>query len=134
MQNARIQQQPARQKQSLKSWFDVRKRNVGFWAFALNRLTGLALVLYLGLHLVILSLLLQGESGWDQFVALARSPWFLALDVVLLFGILYHALNGIRVTLVGLGIGADNQRAIFWVLTAIGGVLLAIGAWLIFTI
>lgn len=134
MQNARIQQDPVRSRQSLTSWFDVRKRNVGFWAFALNRLTGLGLVVYLGIHLVILSLLLQGESGWDEFIALARSPWFLAFDVVLIFGILYHGLNGIRVTLVGLGIGADNQRAIFWVLTALGVVLLALGAWLVFTI
>ncbi len=134
MQNARIPQEPVRQKQALNAWFDVRKRNVGFWAFALNRLTGLALVVYLGVHLVILSLLLQGESGWNQFITLARSPWVLALDVVLIFGILYHGLNGIRVTLVGLGIGANHQRAMFWVLTAIGVVLLAAAAWLVFTI
>lgn len=134
MQNARIQQDPVRSKQPLRSWFDVRNRRLGGWAFVLNRLTGLALVVYLLIHLVILSLLLQGEAGWDEFIALARSPWFLALDVVLIFGILFHGLNGIRVTLVGLGIGVNRQRAMFWALTVIGVALLGVSAWLVFTI
>ncbi len=123
-----------RPKRSLKSWFDVRRRRVGSWAFALNRLTGIGLTLYLLIHLGLLSLLLQGEEAWDDFIALARSPFFLTLDVLLLFGLLFHGLNGIRVVLVGIGVGIRNQRSMFWVLMAIGLVLLASGAILIFTL
>ena len=118
----------------LLSWFDVRGKRTGSWAFALNRLTALALTLYLFLHLFILRLLLQGASGWDNFVALARSPYFLALDVVLIFGLLFHSLNGIRLALVGRGIGATRHRSIFWLLMTIGVVLLLISGWRIFTI
>ncbi|MFL7837929.1 MAG: succinate dehydrogenase, cytochrome b556 subunit [Candidatus Promineifilaceae bacterium] len=117
----------------LTAWFDVRKRRVGSWAFALNRLTGLGLVLYLFLHLAVLSLLVQGEEAWDQFVALAKNPLFLFLDVVLIFGLLFHALNGIRVALVGMGIGIKSQRSMFWILAAIGAILLVISAFLVFT-
>lgn len=123
-----------RPKRPLKSWFDVRRRRLGSWAFALNRLTGIGLTLYLLIHLGLLSLLLQGEEAWDDFIALARSPFFLTLDVFLLFGILFHGLNGIRVVLVGIGVGIRNQRSMFWVLMAIGLVLLASGAILIFTL
>ena len=38
----------------------------------------------------------------DAFVSLARSPFFLTFDVILLAGILIHGLNGLRVTLTGL--------------------------------
>jgi succinate dehydrogenase / fumarate reductase cytochrome b subunit len=115
------------------SWFDVRKKRLGSWAFALNRLTGLGLVLYLFLHLGVLSLLLRGEAAWNQFVALARSPLLLMLDVVLIFGLLFHGLNGIRVALVGMGIATGSQRSFFWVLAAIGALVLVVSTFLVFT-
>ncbi len=110
------------------SWFDVRGRRVGAWAFALNRITGLGLVLYLIIHLAVLSLLAQGEAAWNDFVALAKTPFFLFLDIVLIFGILFHGLNGIRVALVGMGIGVQRQRTLFWGLMVVGGVLLVVSA------
>lgn len=134
MQEAGSMPDTVRPKQPLKSWFDVRYRNLGTWAFALNRLTGIGLSLYLIIHLVVLSLLLQGEQGWNNFIALAKSPLFLALDVILLFGFLFHGLNGIRVGLVGMGIGVDNQRTLFGVLMAIGLLLFLVGAVLIFAL
>lgn len=115
------------------AWADVRKRRIGSWAFAINRLTGLGLVLYLFLHLGVLSLLLQGEEAWNQFLTIAKSPLFLLFDVVLIFGLLFHALNGIRVALVGMGIGIRNQKTLFWILAAIAAVLLVISAYLVFT-
>lgn len=134
MQEARSMVDTVRPKRPLKSWFDVRTRKMGTWAFALNRLTGIGLSLYLIVHLGVLSLLLQGEEGWNAFIDLARSPFFLTLDVILLFGFLFHGLNGVRVALVGMGIGVDNQRTLFWVLMVVGLVLLLIGAGLIFTL
>jgi succinate dehydrogenase / fumarate reductase cytochrome b subunit len=133
VQQVQIKKEAVRPKRPLKAWFDVRKRKVGSWAFALNRLTGLGLALYLFIHLGVLSLLLQGESAWDQFLSIIKSPLFLALDVVLLFGLLFHGLNGIRVALVGMGIGVQGQRTLFWTLMIIGLVLLAVGGVLVFT-
>jgi succinate dehydrogenase/fumarate reductase cytochrome b subunit len=44
--------------------------------------------------------------------------------VLLIFGILYHGLNGIRVALVGSGLVADRQRALWWSLGVIGTIAL----------
>jgi succinate dehydrogenase / fumarate reductase cytochrome b subunit len=88
---------------------DVR---LGGLAFIVNRLTGLGLVAYLYLHLVVLSMLVRGPDAWDDFVDIALSPPFLALDVVLLAGMLIHAFNGIRVVLVGLGLVVRRQEAL----------------------
>jgi succinate dehydrogenase / fumarate reductase, cytochrome b subunit len=109
-------------------WLDPRGRALGGRAFALNRVTGLALVLYLYLHLGVLSILLLGASAWDDFLGVATNSFFLGLDVLLLFGLLFHGLNGARVALVGSGIAPNRQRALFSACTAIGTAALAYGA------
>jgi succinate dehydrogenase / fumarate reductase, cytochrome b subunit len=95
------------------SWFDYRQRSLGMLAFILNRLTGIGLVFYLGLHLVVLSLLAKGEVAWDTFVGLMRSPVILAFDILLIAGLLIHGLNGVRVALVGMGYGVRNHKVAF---------------------
>jgi succinate dehydrogenase cytochrome b subunit len=108
-------------------WFDPRGRTIGGWAFAVNRITGLGLVFYLYLHLAVLSMLLRGASAWGDFLRIATTTAFLGLDVLLVFGLLYHGLNGVRVALVGTGIVPNRQRALFWAGTVVGTLLL-IGA------
>jgi succinate dehydrogenase/fumarate reductase cytochrome b subunit len=49
---------------------------------------------------------------------------FLGLDVLLIFGLLFHGLNGLRVALIGTGLAANRQRALFWSLMTIGAILL----------
>jgi succinate dehydrogenase cytochrome b subunit len=105
-------------------WFDPRGRTIGGWAFAVNRITGLGLVFYLYLHLAVLSMLLRGASAWNDFLRIATTTAFLGLDVLLVFGLLYHGLNGVRVALVGTGIVPNRQRALFWAGTVIGTLLL----------
>ncbi|HJT58706.1 MAG TPA: hypothetical protein VJ761_19510 [Ktedonobacteraceae bacterium] len=113
-------------------WFDIRHRKAGSWAFALNRITGIGLVVYLYLHLVILSLLLGGPGSWDAFVSLARSPYFLALDVILFAGALIHGLNGIRLALTSFPIGLKIQKTLFSVVMLATVVTLAIVALKVF--
>ena len=124
---------PARPKSPLRAWFDLRGRSVGTLAFALNRLTAIGLTIYLFLHLAILSLLLRGPESWDSFVRIARSPLFLTLDVVLLFGVVYHMFNGIRLALVGMGMANKQQKSLFYGLVGLAMVLFVVGAILIYT-
>lgn len=123
---------PVRPKAPLRSWFDVRGRSMSTLAFALNRLTAVGLTIYLFLHLAVLSLLVRGPESWDSFVALAKNPFFLLLDVVLLFGVVYHMANGIRVALVGMGVGHARHKTMFYVLVGLALVLFVVGAVLIF--
>lgn len=110
-------------------WGDVRQRNVGMWAYALNRITGLGLVLYLYIHLVVLSMLVGGPAAWDPFIKIVRSPLFYTLDVILIAGWLIHGLNGLRVTLTGVGLALGAQKALFvglMVMAVIGIILMAL--------
>src|SRR2546428_7690697 len=113
-------------------WFDVRQRKLGMWAYALNRITGIGLVVYLYLHLGVLSLLSRGPTSWDSFVSLARSPYFLTLDVILLAGFLLHGLNGLRIALTGFNIGVKQQKVHFSALILLTVVALSAAALKIF--
>lgn len=113
---------------AISAWLDPRGRTIGGRAFALHRLTGLALVFYLYVHLGVLSMLLIGKSAWGSFLGVVTATGFLVFDVVLIFGVLFHGLNGIRVALVGSGIGVRYQRAMFWVGTVIGSCALIYAA------
>jgi succinate dehydrogenase cytochrome b subunit len=109
-------------------WLDPRGRMLGHVAFVANRVTGLGLVFYLYLHLAVLSMLLRGASAWTDFLRLATTTVFLLLDVLLLFGILYHGLNGVRVALVGTGLAPNAQKALWIAGGVIGTIALAAGA------
>ena len=113
-------------------WFDPRGLAPGQLAFVLHRLTGLGLVFYLFLHLGVLSLLARGPEAWDRFIALAKTSPVLVLDVVLIFGLLFHALNGLRLTLVSLDIGVRRQAALFWGAAALTVIGTAVAGWMIF--
>jgi succinate dehydrogenase / fumarate reductase cytochrome b subunit len=118
---------PARRRGAA-GWLDPRGRRLGGWAFTLNRLTGLGVLLYLYLHLAVLSLLVRGPESWDTFVSIATNPLVLVMDVVLLAGLLIHGLNGIRVTLVGVGLVAGRQKALFAALMVLAVLVLIVGA------
>ncbi len=119
---------PLVRRRGVAGWFDPRGRRLGGWAFILNRVTAIGIVVYLYLHLGVLSLLARGPEAWDAFIAVALSPLFLFFDVVLLAGLLIHGLNGIRVTLTGFGLVVDVQKALFVALMILAGVVLVIGA------
>lgn len=120
-----VERQPLR-------WFDVRGRRVGLFAYVFMRLSAIGLVLYLFLHLGILSQLAIGPTAWDSFVALAKSPLVLVLDVVLIVGMLIHGLNGLRLTLIGLGIGVPRHKIMIWIGLALTVLLSILSALAIF--
>jgi succinate dehydrogenase / fumarate reductase cytochrome b subunit len=86
----------------------------GWWAWLLQRVTGLALVGYLFLHIAVISTGQAGADTFDDVLRVLQSPVFVALDLLLLAAVLYHGLNGLRVVLLDLGIGIRRQAALFW--------------------
>jgi succinate dehydrogenase / fumarate reductase cytochrome b subunit len=125
--------QPKPVKRKPLEWFNLKGKRVGFWAYVVMRLSAVGLVLYLFLHLVILSQLAMGPVQWDSFVALVKSPAFLLLDVILIVGILAHGLNGIRLSLIGFGIGVPSHKLLLWLAVILTLVFSIISALAIFS-
>ena len=88
---------------------------VGWWAWLLQRITGVALVAYLFLHIGVISTSLGGADNFDPVLRLLQTPVFVVLDLLLVATVLYHTLNGIRVIFFDMGIGIKAQAFLFWV-------------------
>lgn len=104
----------------------------GFWAWLLHRVTGLAIILYLLLHIGVISSVLWGGGSFDAVMALLKRPLFAVGELMLVTAVMYHGLNGIRIILFDLGVGIKNQKALFWgafVLAAAGFALAATVFW-----
>jgi len=113
-------------------WFDPRFRQAGTWAFILNRITGLGLALYLLLHLIMLSKLAQGETAYNEFIALAKTPVIKVGEMLVIAGGIIHGLNGIRVGLTSIGIGTRYQKPMFFGLMAVSIALIAFFGYVVF--
>jgi succinate dehydrogenase / fumarate reductase cytochrome b subunit len=100
-------------------WFDPRNRQMGSWAFILNRITALGLTFYLFLHLIVLGSLARGPEAYDGLMDLVTSPIFKFGELFVIAGGLIHGLNGIRIGLTTFGIGTRFQKEMFIVLMII---------------
>jgi succinate dehydrogenase / fumarate reductase, cytochrome b subunit len=103
------------------------KWKTGMWAFVFHRISGLALSVYLLLHINVVSSL-YNPAKFDQTMAFLGSPLFRILEIGLLAAVIYHALNGVRVFLIDFTNGTKKQTQIFWILAVIGAVIFFAGA------
>ena len=71
----------------------------GQWAWWLHRLSGVGVLLFLLLHILDTGLVLFGPEVYDRVVKIYVHPVFRVGEVGLAGAVLYHALNGIRITL-----------------------------------
>lgn len=104
---------------NIAKWFDPRGRDVGTWAFILNRITALGLTIYLFPHLIVLGQLAQGPEAYDNFLATIESPFFVFGEWLVVTAGLIHGLNGLRIALTSFGIAVPYQKQIFTGLFAI---------------
>ena len=96
------------------SWFLPFKRDIGSWAFALNRITALGLTFYLFLHLFILGKLTQGPDAYNEFLTLTENPLIKLGEWAVVAAAILHGLNGIRIILTSFGVGVTRQKQLFF--------------------
>ncbi|MBV9599903.1 MAG: succinate dehydrogenase, cytochrome b556 subunit [Chloroflexi bacterium] len=86
-----------------------------YFAWLLHRLSGVAIILFLFLHVVDTSLVGFGPGAYDTFVAIYRFPPFRVLEVALVAAVLYHGINGVRIILVDFVENTNQvQRQLWW--------------------
>jgi succinate dehydrogenase / fumarate reductase cytochrome b subunit len=88
-------------------------RGLGVWAFWLHRLTGLAIVFYLFMHLLVIATALGGTGSFNAAMTTLKAPAFLVGEMGLIAAICVHGFNGVRIVLFDLGMGVKKQKEIF---------------------
>ena len=72
---------------------------IGQWSWALHRITGVGVLLFLCLHILDTFLIMLGPVHYNAIIGLYRMPIFRIMEVGLVACVLFHALNGVRIIL-----------------------------------
>jgi len=72
----------------------------GMLSWALHRITGLGVLLFLLLHIVDIFLVGYGPEVFDELLFLYRHPVFRIGEIILVGAVYYHAANGVRIILI----------------------------------
>ncbi len=110
------------QRQWIKENMNYRKDS-GSWAWIYHRLSGIALIGYLFLHIYSLSTLTGGKEVFEAKMQAFLSPPMLALEWILFVFVLFHSLNGVRIVLVDWADGAKYHKALYRASWIIGIIL-----------
>lgn len=102
------------------------KKDSGNWAWIYHRISGIALIAYLFLHVYSLSTLTDGKEAFETKMSTFSSGPFLVLEWVLFIFVLFHSLNGVRIVLVDLADGSKYHKTLYRV-SWIAGILLFLG-------
>jgi succinate dehydrogenase / fumarate reductase, cytochrome b subunit len=88
--------------QSFSTWFGsiLHYRNrEGMIAFLLHRLSGLATLLFLTIHILDTSTVYFFPQLYNDAIGLYRLPAFMLGEIGLVAGVIYHGVNGCRIAL-----------------------------------
>lgn len=72
----------------------------GQWAWLAHRVTGVAVILFLFAHVVDTAVVGWGPEAYDRVTAVYHNPVVRLLELGLVAAVLYHALNGLRITVI----------------------------------
>lgn len=102
----------------------------GQWSWLVHRLAGLGILGFLYLHVFDIWLIGMGKETFEEFLFLYTHPVFKVMEVFLIFGVLFHAVNGARIILIDLVPGmVRHQRRLVYIETAIMLAVLVPTAW-----
>ena len=111
----------------------LRGRPLGFEAYmwGAQRVSGVVLLLYLILHLFTLGAIMDGAAVYDRAMAALDRPVIKLGEALLIWVVFFHALNGIRLVLLGL-FPSMNHRGFAYGAAAFSLVLVALAVPILF--
>lgn len=96
----------------------------GMWSWLLHRVTGVAILLFLLIHIVDITMLGFGREVYNNALTVFSTPGVRVISLALIGAVIYHSFNGLRITLVDFWPkGTKYQAQMFWgviALTAVG--------------
>lgn len=72
---------------------------VGQWAWILHRVSGVGVLLFLVLHIIDVFTVAFGPSLFNKLLFIYHHWAFKPFVILLIFGVIYHALNGLRLVM-----------------------------------
>ncbi len=94
----------------------------GQLSFILHRVTGLGTLLFLAFHILDTATVFFAPSLYQHAIDLYRNSIFMILEIVLVFCVIYHGVNGLRIAISDLFAPKwwkldTTQKTMVWTLT-----------------
>lgn len=86
---------------TIKGYLSYRGRE-GQLAFLLHRLTGLGTLLFLTIHIIDTAMVYFYPPLYEEAIAIYRLPVFMVGEIGLVFSVIFHGVNGLRIAYVDL--------------------------------
>ncbi|MFZ2502769.1 MAG: succinate dehydrogenase, cytochrome b556 subunit [Nocardioides sp.] len=112
----------------------VRKRSLyrgdpGMWAWVLQRITGVTIFFFLFVHVLDTAVIRINENTYTEIINTYKTPLIGLMEIGLVFCVLFHALNGLRVILIDFwGKGPKYQRQMLWAVLGVFAVVFTAAA------
>ena len=108
----------------------TRRDSAGAW-WIVQAITGLLLILLLGLHMIAHHFIVEGGlRTFDQVIEYISNPVIFILEVLFLIVVTPHAMLGLQSILMDLGPSAKAERNIRWIVRILTILIIVYGVWL----
>jgi len=102
------------------------------WLWLLKILTGILVIVFLGIHLIVNHLVApEGLLTYQEVVEYLSNPWVVTMETAFLVIVVTHALLGTRSIVLDLNPSRSFMRVMDWVFTLVGVVSVVYGIWLL---
>lgn len=102
-------------------------RSTGFVSFVLRRFTGVALVIYLLIHMWVIGSINSGADAFNDRMEFLGSPFFRLMEIGLLAAVIYHGFDGIRLLIVHYFDVTEYRKSLFYAAFAVSVILTIVG-------
>jgi succinate dehydrogenase / fumarate reductase cytochrome b subunit len=113
------------------------------YLYILHRISGLSILAYFLLHIVVTSMRAFGQEPWQKAMELVASPIFVIGEYLVFAAFAFHGVNGVRLLLLELGVGVGRpiepvypyrtsvhvQRPLAVAVMIVAVILVALGGW-----
>ena len=107
-------------------------RHPGQYAFSLHRVTGIALTIYLLLHITLHSTaLLFGPDAYDRLLSKLENPFGRFLELLTILAVVIHMSNGLRLILIDFLDMARGHRRLAFLAVSFTVIFMGYAVWVI---
>ncbi|WP_258360390.1 hypothetical protein [Moorella sulfitireducens (nom. illeg.)] len=95
-----------------KGWFYAGRYGIERYLYIFHRISGLGIILYLSLHIILTSTRIFGQGIWVASMEMVDKPIFKFGEYLVVAAFIYHALNGLRLFFIELSffIGKPSRQ------------------------
>jgi succinate dehydrogenase / fumarate reductase cytochrome b subunit len=124
-------------------WLGGGRWGVERYLYILHRLTGLGILMFFLLHIFASSVRMYGPESWAVAMGILKNPIFVLGEFLVFVAFAFHALNGIRLIFIELGLAVgkaeepifpyksslNNQRPLMMIVMVVCAILILAGGY-----